>query len=167
MSNWYAVHTHAQSEEKAAQHLRNQSYEVYLPRYLKSRRHARKTDLVKAPLFPRYLFVKIDMNLHRWHSINSTVGVAHLVRYGSDPVPVPQEIIEAIWCHENENGVVVIDPRSRFNKGDSVRLLDGPFTDVVGLFDSATDDHRVMVLLDLLGRQVKVKMKPEFVEAAA
>ena len=167
MSDWYAVHTHVQSEKKSARHLRNQDYEVYLPRYLKSRRHARKTELVKAPLFSRYLFVKIDMSVHRWHAINSTVGVAHLVCSGSDPAPVPLEIIEQIRCHENESGVVVVDPRGLFNKGDPVRLLNGPFADVIGLFEGVTDDQRVMILLDLLGRLVKVKLKPEFVEAAA
>ncbi|MEQ8193058.1 MAG: transcription termination/antitermination NusG family protein [Rhodospirillales bacterium] len=167
MTNWYAVNTHVQSEEKAAWHLRNQGFEVYLPRYLKRRRHARKTDLIKAPLFPRYLFVAIDMCLHQWRSINSTVGVARLVCTGSDPAPVPAPIIENIRVRENDDGIVVVDPRGRFKKGDAVRLLDGPFADVIGLFEGTTADERVMILLDLLGRQVKVRMKPELVEAAA
>ena len=167
MSLWYAVHTHAQSEEKAAHHLRNQGFEVYLPRYLKRRRHARKTELIKAPLFPRYMFVKIDINFYRWRSINSTLGVKHIVCSGSDPSPVPTDIIESIRSYENDSGIVVVDPRGRFQQGDPVRLLDGPFADVVGLFDSVTDDQRVMILLDLMGRRVKVKMKSEFVEAAA
>jgi transcriptional antiterminator RfaH len=167
MSDWYAVHTHAQSEEKAVHHLNNQGFEVYLPRYLKRRRHARKTELIKAPLFPRYLFVKFDMNLHQWRAINSTLGIKHLVCTGDTPSSVHSEIIEAIQFHENENGIVVVDPCERFQKGDPVRLLDGPFADVVGLFDGASDDQRVMILLDLMGRRVRVKMKSEFVEAAA
>jgi transcriptional antiterminator RfaH len=167
MMSWYAVSTHVQSEEKAARHLCNQGFDVYLPRYLKRKRHARKTEIVKAPLFPRYLFVTFNMNLHQWRCINSTVGVARLVCTGNDPTPVPAPIIEEIRMRENENGIVVFDPRNRFKKGDPVRLLNGPFADVIGLFECATDNERVMVLLDLLGRQVKVKMKPEFVEAAA
>lgn len=167
MSDWYVVHTHAQSEEKAVHHLNNQGFEAYLPKYLKRRRHARKTELVKSPLFPRYLFVKFDMSLHRWRSINSTLGVKHLVCTGDTPSAVPSEIIEEIKCHENENGIVVVDPRGRFQKGDPVRLLEGPFADVVGFFDGATDDQRVMILLDLMGRRVRVKLKSEFVEAAA
>lgn len=167
MSSWYTVNTHAQSEEKAAHHLRNQGFEIYLPRYLKRRRHARKTELIKAPLFPRYLFVKFDMDLHRWRSINSTLGVKHLVCSGTEPSKIPTGIIEGIRAHENENGIFVADPLERFQKGDLVRLLDGPFADVIGSFDSVTDDQRVMILLDLMGRSVKVKVNSEFVEAAA
>jgi len=167
MSAWYAVHTHPQSEDKAVRNLINQGFEVYLPKFLKRRRHARKTELIKAPLFPRYLFVKIDINLHRWPSINSTHGVQYLVCAGSNPSAIQSEIIEEFQRHENKNGIIIIDPRERYKKGDPVRLLDGPFADVIGMFDSATDDQRVMILLDLMGRRVRVKLKPEFVEAAA
>ena len=58
---WYAVHTHAGAETKAVWHLENQGFSVYLPRYLRRRRHARKVDWVPTPLFPRYLFVFMDV----------------------------------------------------------------------------------------------------------
>ena len=57
---WYVAQTHIHAESKATFHLERQGFGVYLPRYLKKRRHARRVDTVAAPLFPRYLFISVD-----------------------------------------------------------------------------------------------------------
>src|SRR5258708_11637802 len=88
-SSWYVAQTHPHAEVKASLHLRRQGFEIYLPRYLRSRRHARRVETVAAPLFPGYLFVAIDMATQRWLSIQSTIGVARLVRDGARPAAVP------------------------------------------------------------------------------
>ncbi len=66
---WHVVHTHIHAEAKAAAHLTRQGFDVYLPRYLRHRRHARKVETISAPLFPRYCFVHIDRMVQRWRSI--------------------------------------------------------------------------------------------------
>ena len=71
---WFVAHTQPNAEAKAAAHLMRQGFGVYVPRYLKRRRHARKIDIVAAPLFPRYLFVAVDLNAQRWRSIWSAVS---------------------------------------------------------------------------------------------
>src|ERR1700720_2773321 len=81
-SRWYVVQTHPHAESKASAHLRRQDFTVYLPYYLKQRRHARRIEKVRAPLFPGYLFVSIDTATQRWLSIDSTFGVTKLVRDG-------------------------------------------------------------------------------------
>ena len=53
MIGWYAVYTQPHAETKAAWHLNRQGFEIYVPRYLKRRRHARKIETVAVPLFPR------------------------------------------------------------------------------------------------------------------
>ena len=95
-ARWYVVQTHAHAETKAIAHLARQGFKAYLPRYLKRRRHARRIETVSAPLFPRYLFVTIDMVCQRWRAIRSTIGVARLVCNGDDPVPVADNIIETL-----------------------------------------------------------------------
>ena len=85
---WYVVHTHARGEQIACENLERQGFTTIMPRYRKRRRHARKTDWVKAPLFPRYLFVAIDMAKARWRAIASTVGVSHLICEGDRPLAV-------------------------------------------------------------------------------
>ena len=59
---WFVAHTHPHAEAKATSHLNRQGFEIYFPRYLKRRRHARRIETVAAPLFPRYLFVAVDLD---------------------------------------------------------------------------------------------------------
>ena len=68
-ANWYVAHTHVHAETKAALNLARQGYPVFLPRYRKRRRHARRVEIVPAPLFPRYLFVLIHLASQRWRAI--------------------------------------------------------------------------------------------------
>jgi transcriptional antiterminator RfaH len=78
-ANWYVVQTQPNAERKAVVHLARQGFETYLPRYRKSKRHARRTQIVAAPLFPRYLLVSVDLASLRWGSLRSTVGVSGLL----------------------------------------------------------------------------------------
>jgi transcriptional antiterminator RfaH len=163
---WYVVQTQVNGEAKAAQNLLRQGYEVYLPRYLKRRRHARKVDFTAKPLFPRYMFVAIDMATQRWRSIQSTFGVARLVTHGDDPAPVAGDVLRLLKAREDSNGFIQLDCRPQFLQGDRVRVLSGPFSDNLGLFDGMGDRDRVAILLDLLGRKVRVSLDADMVAAA-
>src|SRR5216684_6191974 len=106
MMRWYVAHTQPLAETKACWHLRNQGFAVYLPRYLKRRSHARRVELVPVPLFPRYLFLALDLAVARWRAIRSTVGISDLVCNGDRPAPVPPSVVEAIKAREDESGMV-------------------------------------------------------------
>lgn len=163
---WYVALTHAHAEAKALAHLQRQGFAVYLPRYLKRRRHARRVDIVPAPLFPRYLFIAIDLAAQRWRSVQSTVGVAQLVCTAGAPVPVAANVIAGLHGMEDEHGFVCLPSRPRFLPGDKIRVLDGAFASCLGLFDGATDGERVAILLDLLGRKVRVVIDGHLIAVA-
>jgi transcriptional antiterminator RfaH len=163
---WFVAHTHPHAEGKATAHLNRQGFEIYFPRYLKRRRHARRIETVAVPLFPRYLFVAIDLNVHRWRSISSTVGVSRLVCNGDDPTPVPSEIVEALRGREDPNGFIKLDCRPRFHAGDKIRVLDGAFSSCLALFEGMAERERVAILLDLLGRKVRVVLDADLIAAA-
>jgi transcriptional antiterminator RfaH len=165
-SHWYVVQTHANAETKAAMHLQRQGFESYLPRYLKRRRHARRTETVAAPLFPRYLFVAFDASRQRWRSIQSTFGVTNLVCTGEDPATLPNEIVENIRHREDERGFICMDTAPKFAPGDKVQVVEGVFSLCSGLFESMTDRERVTILLDFLGRKVRVAIDVDSVVAA-
>jgi transcriptional antiterminator RfaH len=167
MMRWYVAHTQPLGETKASWHLRNQDFAVYLPLFLKRRRHARRIDWVRAPLFPRYLFIGMDLETARWRSIRSTVGIAGLVCHGDRPTPVPQGIVEAIKAREGDDGVVTLPAAPLFDKGERVHITEGALRGLTGLYEGATDEERVIILLDLLGRQVRVRVKLETVQAVA
>ncbi len=164
MERWYVAETHPHAEAKARWHLERQGFATYLPQYAKLRRHARRTDEVQAPLFPRYLFVRIDVARAAWRAIRSTFGVTRLVSQGDAPAPVPEGVVEGIRERENERGLVVMAPRYR--PGQPLRILSGAFADQVGLFECANDERRVVLLLELLGRRLRVPVPAETVCAA-
>lgn len=161
---WYVVQSQPNAEHKAVGHLERQGFATYLPRYLKKRRHARRVEIVSAALFPRYLFVGIDLTVQRWRSVLSTVGVSRLICRGDFPTAVPEEVIAHLRAREDEDGYVRLN--QCFRRGEIIRVLDGAFADHLGLYEGMRDSDRVAILLDLLGRKVRVTVDIESVAAA-
>ncbi len=155
---WYVAQTHPRAEDRALRHLENQGFTTYLPRYRKVRRHARRTDLVRAPLFPRYLFVWMDVTRVRWRSILSTVGVRHLICHSDGPVEVPGRIIEELREREDADGLIPLARQSPLHKGERIKITRGSLIDQIGVFDCCSDTERVYVLLSFLGREVRIQV---------
>lgn len=164
--HWYVVMTQPHAELKAVSHLERQGFEVYLPRFLKRRRHARRTEIVAAPLFPRYAFVGVDVTAQRWRAIHSTVGVARLVGSGDTPVRVGREIVDSLKRMQDDAGYVSLPQRPAFRPGDAVRVVEGAFASCLGLVDGLSDGERVAILLDMLGRKVRVLVGIDAISAA-
>lgn len=163
---WYVVQTHINGEAKAASNLLRQGFRVYFPRYLKRRSHARKVDTVARPLFPRYLFVAIDLAAQGWRSIQSTIGVSHLVSWNGKPASINDDVVNALKQREDEGGFIRLERRLRFSPGDTVRVLEGAFVDSVALVEGVNDRDRVAILLDFLGRKVRVFVGADLIAAA-
>ncbi len=162
---WFVVHTQPRAESRAIFHLQRQGYRVFCPRYAKTARHARKAKIVHAPLFPNYLFLRLDIARDQWHSVNGTRGVVRLIMQGETPQPVPHGIIEALQARMRANGAIKWDPT--FKIGQSVRIADGPFANFMGTLEHLDAEGRVRVLLDLLGRAVPVALRCEQLLPAA
>jgi transcriptional antiterminator RfaH len=165
MKRWFVVQTQPNGEMRANINLARQGFEAYLPRYLRQRRHARKVEQVARPLFPSYLFVRLDTERERWRSVNGTFGVSHLVSQGDAPISIPEGVIDAIRARENESGLVEMLPPT-FQPGQRLEILEGPMALCTGLFQQMSDSERVVLLLDLLGRQVRVTIRCTRVAAA-
>jgi transcriptional antiterminator RfaH len=163
--SWYAAFTQPNGEQRSIIHLHNQGFATYLPRFLKKRRSGRRVSYVAAPLFPRYVFVGIDLKHQRWRSVNGTIGISHLVSQGEWPVPLDERILQAIAMRETDDGLVRLAP-PRFQKGEHVRVTDGVFAEQLGLYEGLADQDRIRILLDLLGRKVRVLIEAEAVAAA-
>lgn len=165
MKRWYAVQTQPNSEGRAQLNLVRQNFGTYLPRYLKMRRHARKVERVPRPLFPNYLFVHLDVERERWRSVNGTFGVSRLVSQGDMPLAVPDGIVDAIRLREDDDGLVTLLPPT-FRPGQRVEILEGPMAMYTGFFEHMPDNERVVLLLNMLGRQVRVTVSRAGVAAA-
>src|SRR5689334_23102091 len=158
-SRWYAVQCLAHREAGAASHLVNQGFQMFLPRRRKIRRHARKAETVLVPFFPGYLFVSLDLTRDRWRSVNGTYGVARLVMQGERPAPVPVGIVEALL--QSSDDMSVIEWRPDVRPGESVRVVAGVFSDMVGRLERLDGAGRVRVLLQIMGGHVPAVLPEE------
>ena len=165
MKKWYVVTTKAREETKALFNLRRQGFNAYLPQHKKTRRHARRTDIVLAPLFPKYLFVEFDLDMENWSCINSTLGVSKLIKFGTTPTPLPTELIDEIQAREDSKGMVTLNRDLDIKQGDKVTVINGAFNDHVGIFECQNDDARIVILLNLLGRDVRVRLPSSAISA--
>jgi transcriptional antiterminator RfaH len=161
---WYVVRTQPHCEAKAERQLTNQNFRTFLPRFLKSRRHARKFETIRAPLFPGYLFVILDLARDRWRSVNGTYGVDRLLTQAGAPEPVPHGLVEQLLTAIDAEGVVRL--RSNLQDGQMVRVSAGPFADLVGRLQQLDDSGRVRILLEVLGGEVPVLLSQNCVVSA-
>ncbi|MGL4303523.1 MAG: transcription termination/antitermination protein NusG, partial [Sphingomonas sp.] len=153
---WHVVQAQPHRETRAAQELENQGFRTFLPCCLRRRRHARQTSMVSTPLFPGYLFVAFDVLVQRWRSINGTVGVVRLVTAMDCPLPIARGVVEGLMARRDADGYIPLPTRDQFARGDVVRVAEGSFADALGLFEEVKDHDRIAILLDLLGRKVRV-----------
>jgi transcription elongation factor/antiterminator RfaH len=162
---WFAVFTLPNKEAQARLGLARQGFEVFIPQRFRTVRHARRTTTVLRPLFPRYLFVRLDPKSARWRSINGTRGVASIVSFGDQPTPVPINLVEAIASNCDAHGVVQM--AEDFRLGQSVCFEAGPFANLVGVVDRLDGQDAVGVLLEIMGRRVVVRVPRDLVLSAA
>jgi transcription antitermination factor NusG len=153
---WYVARTLPQRELQAAQQLNNQGFRTFVPRYWKNRRHARKVETISAPLFPRYIFVVVDQTRDRWRSINGTIGVDRLLMYGGEPQAVPQGVVERLVAAGDAQGNISFGFNLR--EGQAIKVMAGPFAELVGQLERLDDGGRVRVLLEILGGKVRVAL---------
>lgn len=158
-SHWYVARTQARAESRATANLQKQGFEIFCPQFRKSRRHARRLESVLVPLFPNYIFVRLDLSCDRWRAVNSTRGVAHMIMQGELPKPVTRGIVESLRRRMRSDGTIDLTPE--LHLGQPVRIAHGPFTDFVGILRQLDSAGRVRVLLDLLGRSVSVALSGE------
>lgn len=157
MKRWYVVNTQPNQERRAEENLRRQGFEPWGPHLRTMRRHARRSEAVLVPMFPGYLFVRLDVEADRWRSVNGTFGVIRILCNGDAPIPVPDGLVEGLMARRDEAGVIVLPPRS-FAEGEAVRVAAGPFADLEGLFQSMSGRDRVVLLFNLLGRKVRASV---------
>jgi transcriptional antiterminator RfaH len=162
---WYVVCCKPRQELVAQENLRRQGFEVYLPRIkVRQRRRDRWVESVQV-LFPRYLFVHVDRGAQSTASIRSTRGAVGLVRFGGEPAMAPNRVIDAIIDREDAGLDDELQPA--FQSGDPVRMLEGPFAGMDGIFASADGEKRAVLLIELLGKTNRVRVDRDWIIRAA
>jgi transcription elongation factor/antiterminator RfaH len=155
-------HTLACREAVAQTHLQRQGFETFLPQILTRRSHARKLETVKAPMFPRYIFVRLDLARDRWRSVNGTIGMSYLVTTRDHPCALPVGFVEEL--RRLSDGDVVASSPPSFAPGDTVSVRAGPFAGHIGKLVSVGPNGRIAMLLDMLNGSVRLTVAHELLE---
>ncbi|HMK91024.1 MAG TPA: transcription termination/antitermination NusG family protein [Methylocystis sp.] len=162
---WYVVHTLPNREAYALARLAAQGFRSFLPRFTRTVRHARQTRIVDAPVFPRYAFIALNPDRDRWRSVNGTPGVASLIMARNRPSPAPVGVVETLIASIDAQGRLHFT--QSLHPGQRVRLVAGPFADALGVLDRLDSRGRIEVLLNIMGGDIRVTLRGEWVEPAA
>jgi transcriptional antiterminator RfaH len=166
---WFAVQTKPRQETVAEENLARQGYHSYLPKVRVRKRRRGKWVKVVEPLFPRYLFIQVDPDKVSLAPVRSTLGVAALVRFGQQLKPVPDEVIDYLLQAEDPDTHQHLADQWPHQPGDTVRVLEGPFNGLSGIFQSVSGEGegRALLLIELLGRQNTVQVSMDALSAGA
>jgi transcription elongation factor/antiterminator RfaH len=162
---WFLVHTLPHNERRAQLHLGAQGFRTHFPTIQKTIRHARQLRTVRAPLFPRYVFLILDLGRDRWLSVWGTFGVSSLYTCADRPVPVPEGIVETLIENSDEANLALF--ANGLTTGQSVRILSGPFANFVGKLERLDAAGRVRVLLEMMGTAIPVALRRSAICPAA
>ncbi len=158
MHHWYVIHTKPREEEIAEVNLKRQGYQVFLPRCVLPKRRRSKWREVIEPLFPRYLFIQLDIGAQNIAPIRSTRGVSGLVRFGELPSAVPDDFMQSLMTSADpKNGLYPIGI-DLFKPGETISVIDGPFKGLQGIFKAESGKERVTILLTLIGREHNIEL---------
>jgi transcriptional antiterminator RfaH len=156
--NWYLVHTKPRQEDIALANLERQGYECYLPQMRIERIRRRKAEVATEPMFPRYLFIRLDSSDQgkSWSPIRSTLGVSQLVHFGARAAKVDDTLVDLLRQRER-----ALPTEAMFHSGDSVVIADGPFAGIEAIYQTADAERRAFILLEILAKPVSMHIDAE------
>lgn len=171
--NWYVVHTYSGYEEKVKtsleekvklRGLEEKISRILIPTEKIIELKNKKKKEMDRKFYPGYILVEMELSDETWHLVKNTLRVTGFVG-GMKPVPLLEEEVELIQQQIEAGPAPVV--RSQIEKGENVRIIDGPFTNFVGFVDEIDMDHgRLRVMVSIFGRQTPVELSFSQIEKA-
>ncbi len=165
--NWYIIHTYSGFEKKVAETLKSridaaglsgQFGEVMIPTEDVIEMRGGKKVVTPKLFYPGYVLVEMDMNNDTWHMVRSTPRVTGFVGSGQLPAPLTEEEVDRI-LHRVEVAAEHPKPKLKFERGENVKITDGPFKDFTGMVDEINDDRSTLrVMVTIFGRSTPVEL---------
>lgn len=163
--NWFVVHTYSGHENKAAaalkqrvaaMNLTGKIFDIVVPtRNIVIVRHGKKEE-TKEKIFPGYMLVRMDLDDESWLAVRTTQGVTAFVGMGNKPTPISEKEVAAIMKFMQLEAPKF---KTKFTKGEAVKIVDGPFADFLGTIDTIDEEKgKVKVLVSIFGRETPVEL---------
>jgi len=162
---WYVIHTYSGHENKAAAAMRqristmnlgDKIFEIIVPtRNIVVVRHGKKEE-TKEKIFPGYILVRMDLDDESWLAVRTTPGVTAFVGVGNKPTPIADSEVATIVQFSKLEAPKF---KTKFSKGEAVKIIDGPFADFLGTIDTIDEEKgKVKVLVSIFGRETPVEL---------
>ncbi len=163
--NWYVVHTYSGFEEKVKLAIEEKARlkgieesigRILIPSEKVIEIRGKKKRESDRKFYPGYILVEMELDDETWYLIKNTLRVTGFVG-GTKPVAIPEEEVDVIIQQLEKGPAPVV--KTHFEKGENVRITDGPFTNFVGYIDDVDMDHgRLKVMVSIFGRQTPVEL---------
>ena len=165
VKKWYVVHTYSGFEEKVKasieenvqrKGLEGRIGQILIPAEKVFELKSGKKKETSKKFYPGYILIEMEMDEETWHLVRSTPRVTGFVG-GREPTPLQDEEVEIV-IQQIEKGPAP-PAKAKFDKGDNVRIMDGPFSNFSGFIDEVDADHnKVRVMVTIFGRQTPVDL---------
>lgn len=162
---WYVVHTYSGYENKVKTNLekrvdsmgmQDKIFRVLVPMEDQIEIKDGKKKITRKKVFPGYVLVEMFMGDDSWYVVRNTPGVTGFVGPGSKPIPLREHEAQAIL---RQMGIEDAKPRLKLERGQNVRLVDGPFEGFMGTVDEVlADKGKVRVHISLFGRDTPLEV---------
>ena len=161
---WYVAQLKPNAQGLATTNLQRQGFEVFHPVRRVTRRAGGAFHAALRPLFPGYLFVGAAEEGPALSRVNATRGVGRLVSFGSEPCPLPAQLVAGLRARCDNAGVLV--ELDTLGVGDRVRLLSGPFADYVARVEALDEGQRLWAVLEAARNPTRVNILASEIEPA-
>ena len=166
---WYVIHTQTGQELKVKSSLEgkvqqgvpasDQIVQVLVPTEQVAEIRSGKKRVSERKFFPGYLLIHMEMSDDSWHLVRTTPGVTGFIGAGRRPVPLSESEVEEI-LRQTEERKDKPTPRVSFQKGEGVRVIEGPFTNFTGVIEEVNAARgKLKVLASIFGRQTPVELE--------
>lgn len=165
---WYAIHTQSGQEENVRTNLRNRSIrtnlsdqiaQIVIPTEKVSEVKAGKKKISNRKFFPGYILIEMEITEHTWHLVRETPGVTGFIGNSKRPLPLNDKEVEAI-IKASEEKQEKSTPKIIFEKGEQVRIKEGPFVNFNGQIEEVNPDKgKLKVLVSIFGRTTPVELE--------
>ena len=165
--HWYIIHAYSGFEQKVAESLRTRSQafgfadrlgEILIPTEEVIELRNGKKVTSKRLLYPGYVLVEMEMDDELWHAVKSTPRVTGFVGGGTKPVPLTADEVNSV-LYRQASSAERPRPKMTFEKNETVKIVDGPFTNFSGKVDEINHEHNTLrVMVTLFGRSTPVEL---------
>ena len=167
IKNWYIIHAYSGFENKVAESLRSRAQafgfadrlgQLLIPTEEVIELRNGKKVTSKRLLYPGYVLVEMEMDDELWHAVKSTPRVTGFVGGGTKPVPLTADEVNSV-LYRQASSADRPRPKMTFEKSETVKIVDGPFTNFSGKVDEVNSERNTLrVMVTIFGRSTPVEL---------